>query len=216
VESHVTDLAVARQTLGATLGPTGKTDPVAGGIVGKHAFVSWVDDLIWHATPTDKARIEFTSKELGGDILGFEVIATMAEAPGPHLKKWLETKRMLPQDVDFESARTAWKDLYGGGSLAAIGRCVDDTKARRSAPWRLTGKYTEAVAEDTRLKGTRSILEAPVGLSKRRRFQQPAVESGGAGGGARGQQGQGPLLHPNLDTNLAHQGQGGRHRPFVT
>lgn len=166
----MTDLAVARQTLGATLGPTGKTDPVAGGIVGKHAFVSWVDDLIWHATPTDKARIEFTSKELGGDILGFEVIATMAEASGPHLKKWLATKRMLPQDIDFESARTARRDLYGGGSIAAIGRYVDDTKARRSAPWRLAGKYTEAVAEDTRLKGTRSILEAPVGLSKRRRF----------------------------------------------
>jgi hypothetical protein len=200
-KSHMTDLALARKTLGAKLGPTGKTDPVAGGSVGKHAYVSWVDDLVWHATPTDKARIEFTSKaatasylaldksvdgdfqytskELGGDILGYEVISTMAETPGPHLKNWLAKNSMLPQDIDFHHAQQIWKDLYGGGGDDALRRYIKDMTVRRSEPWRLTGKYTEAVAEDKRLRNTRSILEAPIGLSKRRRFNSlPSSQEG--------------------------------------
>jgi hypothetical protein len=86
---------------------------------------------------------------------------------------------MLPQDIDFHHAQQIWKDLYGGGGDDALRRYIKDMTVRRSEPWRLTGKYTEAVAEDKRLRNTRSILEAPIGLSKRRRFNSlPSSQEG--------------------------------------
>ena len=190
---YLDDLTRARQALWVELGETRDTSTVTGGISkGKQAYVSWVDDLIWHATPTDKPRIVYTHKDalrsyipldravdgyftykdklLGDNISGFEVIATMAEAPGPNLKAWLARKKLEPQDIDPDVARTAWKELYGGGSNEAKTRYFHDTQARAVSQWRLTGGYSEAVAKDKRLKDSSIIYESPVGLSKRRRF----------------------------------------------
>ena len=179
----------ARKDLGTTLGEAGKTEDVHGGTVGEHAYVSWVDDLVWHATPTAAKRIVvdnaaaadaykklnplvddafwYKDSTRGGNILGREVVATMAEAPGPHLKAWMTTNKLRPQDIDVAQAKKAWKELYVGGE--GVKRYVTDAKERLKSPWRLTGRPSEASAQDDSLQGSRSITETPVGLSKRRR-----------------------------------------------
>lgn len=192
-KTYQTALSQARKDLGTTLGETDKTSNVKGGTVGKHAYVSWVDDLAWHATPTAAKRIVFDMQAAkdayrnldplvgkdfgyhdstrGGNILGSEIIATMAEAPGPHLKKWLTTNGLRPQDIDVAQAKKAWNDLYGGGVLNPEGvrRYVADVQERLKSPWRIAGNLSEASAQDDSLLGSKSIKEAPVGLSKRRR-----------------------------------------------
>lgn len=193
-KAYQTDLTRARKDLDTTLGETGKTGDVQGGTVGKHAYVSWVDDLVWHATPTAVQRIVFdvaavkdaykkldplvNTKDFGyhdatrgGNILGSEIIATMAESPGPHLKKWLAENNLKPQDIDTAKAKRAWTELYGGGARNpdAVKRFVADANERLKSPWRLTGNTSEASAQDDSLPGSKSIKETPVGLSKRRR-----------------------------------------------
>jgi hypothetical protein len=183
-KTYQTDLSQARKDLGTTLGEADKTSNVKGGTVGKHAYVSWVDDLIWHATPTAATRIvvDVQAAKDAYKILnpladkpdfkaGIELIATMAESPGPHLKKWLTTNNLRPQDIDAAQAKKAWKDLYGGGASNpdAVRRYIADVQERLKSPWRLTGNPSEASAQDDSLLGSKSIKETPVGLSKRRR-----------------------------------------------
>jgi len=190
-KAYQADLNRARKDLDTTLGEAGKASNVSGGTVGKHAYVSWVDDLVWHATPTSVKRIvfdvpaakeayakldaevdgnfEYEDKTRGGWIVGREIIATMAETPGPHLKKWLDTNNLKPQDIGVAEAKKAWKELYGGKQREAVQRYIDDVKVRMNQPWRITGLDSEASAKDDSLVGSKSITESPVGLSKRRR-----------------------------------------------
>lgn len=169
----------------------GKDAPVSGGISkGKYTYVSWLDDLVWHSTPTDVPRLEYTAdaakyaynnldtafkngqagyydEKLGRPILAVEVLGTMAEAEGTELHKWLKGKELKAQDLDFELARQAWAQLYqqtAGKKLFEL-----DAVKRGETDWRITGKSSEATAEDPRLKGTSSIRETPISLSTRRR-----------------------------------------------
>lgn len=190
-KTYQLDLSLARRKLSDTLGDAGKTGDVAGGTVGKHAYVSWVDDLVWHATPTAAQRLVYDwpaavdsylplNRKVNGDfqfhdakrdrwISGREVIATMAEEPGPHLKAWLARNKLKPQDIDDTQAKRAWKELYGGHTDQNMRRYFADTRARLKSPWRLVGYASEASAQEKSLAGSVSIKETPVGLSKRRR-----------------------------------------------
>jgi hypothetical protein len=183
-KTYQAELVQARKDLGTTLGEADKTSNVKGGTVGKHAYVSWVDDLIWHATPTAVKRIvvDMQAAKDAYKILnpladttdfraGIELIATMADSPGPNLKEWLTTNKLRPQDIDAARAKKAWKDLYGGGvsNPDAVRRYIADVQERLKSPWRLTGHPSEASAQDDSLLGSKSIKETPVGLSKRRR-----------------------------------------------
>jgi hypothetical protein len=188
-ESYRTDLNRARKDISAK---TGKDEDVHGGTVGSHAYVSWVDDLVWHATPTAVPRIVYgvqdaidsydaldSSVDSDGfgfvdpvtkaNVYGRAIIASMAESPGPYLFAWLNRNNLKPQDIDDAQAKKAWKELYGGNTEQSFRRYHSDTKARAKLPWRLTGDLSEASAPDDSLKGSKSITEIPVGLSKRRR-----------------------------------------------
>jgi hypothetical protein len=186
--SYRTDLNRARKAISAK---TDKDENVPGGTVGSHAYVSWVDDLVWHATPTAVPRIVYSVQDAidsysaldssVDDVFGFvdpttnanvygrAIIATMAESPGPYLFAWLNKNDLKPQDIDDAQAKKAWKELYGGNTQQSYRRYYADTKARAKLPWRLTGDLSEASAQDDSLKDSRSITEIPVGLSKRRR-----------------------------------------------
>jgi len=169
----------------------GKDAPVSGGIgKGKYTYVSWLDDLVWHSTPTDVPRLEYTAdaaksayknldtalknqqagyydKQLGRYILAIEVLGTMAEAEGTELHQWLKAKGLKAQDLDYQLARQAWAQLYTNS--AGQKQYFQDVTKRAETDWRITGKLSEAIAEDPRLKGTSSMKETPISLSTRRR-----------------------------------------------
>ena len=186
--SHLKELELSRAELRKEVD---ETTEVTGGVTsGKNSYVSWVDDLIWHSSPTSNPRIEhgtasavesyknlssaskgkefsYVDQRSKARIIGAEVLATMAESPDTDLAKWLKSKGLGPQDVTVAVAKTAWKELYEGEEGAR--RYTEDATKRGRSPWRLTGEYSESNAYDYRLKNSTSISETPVGLSKRRR-----------------------------------------------
>jgi hypothetical protein len=187
-KSYLEELDLARTALRKE---HDKGAPVSGGIGrGRYTYVSWLDDLVWHSTPTDVPRLEYTAdaaklayknldtalkkgqvgyydEQLGRQVLAVEILGTMAEAEGTDLHQWLKSKGLKAQDIDFELARQAWAKLY---DTAAGKKQFDlDAAKRGETDWRITGKYSEATAEDSRLEGTSSMQETPIGLSTRRR-----------------------------------------------
>jgi hypothetical protein len=183
--SHVTELEFARKNLRAKYGAK---DAVSGGVAkGKNIYVSWVDDLVWHATPSSNRRIAFNvdsakraysmlnssvdgkfahfDAQLNAKVLGIEVLGTMAECSTTSLYGWLTEKGLKSQDVNFEVGAEAWKKLYRGNE-ANFGH---DATERAKTAWKITGEYSEANAKDTRLLGSDSMKETPVGLSGRDR-----------------------------------------------
>jgi hypothetical protein len=168
-----------------------KDSPVNGGVSrGKYTYVSWVDDLVWHSTPTDNPRLKYTAdaaklayknldtalkkgqagyydEQQGRTILAVEILGTMAEAEGTELHKWLKVKGLRAQDINLELARQAWAQLYQ--NTAGQEQYFQDVAKRAETDWRITGKYSEATAEDSRLGGTSSMQETPISLSTRRR-----------------------------------------------
>jgi hypothetical protein len=91
----------------------------------------------------------------------------MAESEGTELHKWLKAKGLKPQDLDYQLARQAWAQLYTTSSGQQ--QYFQDVTKRAETDWRITGKLSEAIAEDPRLKGTNSMKETPISLSTRRR-----------------------------------------------
>jgi hypothetical protein len=169
------------------------TTSVQGGVSdGPNTYVSWVDDLVWHATPTVEKRTPFSvaaaqqeyaqlnsastaqsfayQSDKNGTILGVEILGTIAEADGTALHKWLVTNELSAQDINDAVARKAWQDLYSknkGGEKTFLA----DAKIRETANpvWLITGQYSEANAYDKRLKDSYSVQETPISLSTRRR-----------------------------------------------
>jgi hypothetical protein len=154
-----------------------------------YAYVSWVDDLVWHSTPNGNKRteysaahaerayptlqetladsFEYTDPQLGVTILGAEILGTMAEVRGTHLSTWLKSKGLRMPDLGFETSRQAWRELYNGTEGRAL--FLQDAETRSLIPWRITGQYSEANALDDRLAESGSIDEPPVGLSRLQR-----------------------------------------------
>jgi len=182
----------------------GDDEEVRGGISEvPNTYVSWVDDLVWHATPTAKARINFDasaaataydsldkeamgyenfvfySYQFGRWMYGAEILGSMAESGDTELSKWL--KQQIPplsaQDIDVATAKGAWEKLYSGPE--GRDKFIMDAKTRvASNPnWRITGTTSEANAHDPRLSQPRnSILETPRTLSTRRRANSAGPE----------------------------------------
>jgi hypothetical protein len=183
--SHLTELEFARESLRKKFGAK---DAVSGGVAkGKNIYVSWVDDLVWHATPSSNRRLAFDadaamrvypllSKTVNGafscedpllkvTVLGTEVLATMAECPTTHLATWLKEKGLKSQDVNHEVGKEAWGKLYSAGEA----NFLHDAKERGATTWKITGEYSEANAKDGRLTGSVTMKETPAGLSGRDR-----------------------------------------------
>lgn len=97
-------------------------EKVSGGVTApRNAYVSWVDDLVWHATPSPARRVEYSAEaalraydalddtlkkdfeyydgELDVSVLGLEILATIAECPDTDLYKWLLAQDLGPQDI---------------------------------------------------------------------------------------------------------------------
>jgi hypothetical protein len=170
---------------------------------GPYTYVSWVDDLVWHATPTAKARINFDaaaartsyqqlndeamlddnfafhSNQFGRDIFGAEILGTMAESEGTELSKWLKKQQppLTAQDIDVTTAKQAWTALYSGPK--GMDTFVRDAETRKAYKdnWRITGITSEANAFDERLYPENySIQETPRTLSTRRRANSAGQE----------------------------------------
>jgi hypothetical protein len=186
-ESYLKDLEATRAEFRELL--AGKQTVVAGGVSPHlYTFVSWVDDLIWHSTPNGNKRVEYSAEharrayplledmdnnfefedeQLGVKILGAEILGTIAEASGTHLSVWLKSKGMNMPDLGYDLSRQAWGELYSGAE--GEDRFHKDAETRNLTPWRITGRYSEANAQDPRLADSVSIDEPPVNLSRLRR-----------------------------------------------
>ncbi|MFD1045987.1 hypothetical protein ACFQ1S_10645, partial [Kibdelosporangium lantanae] len=148
-KDHMTALTEARAALASKVDPA-EPGVVEGGVSDSvYTYVSWVDDLVWHATPIDYARLPLNlemAQWLHGQltplvnandfflfaynlyVYGLEIIGTMSEVPGPHLRPWMGTNFTRIQDIDEPVARTIWRELYSGTDGAR--RFTEDAQAR--------------------------------------------------------------------------------------
>ncbi|ACU35873.1 hypothetical protein [Actinosynnema mirum] len=193
---YLKDLDEARLHLRAT---TAADEPVSGGVTeGANTYVSWVDDLIWHATPTDVNRHAYTAAQasvlydlvdarsragslshvydgrIGEFVSVPELLGSIAECPTTHLRHVLGAK-FGPQDVDYPTVDVLWKKVYAGGEGRA--RYLEDVAKRGASEWRLTGHIANASTTDPGAPGSSQLFETPAGLSsRRRRNSDPATK----------------------------------------
>ncbi|MFL6127383.1 hypothetical protein [Actinophytocola sp.] len=146
-----------------------------------NTYVSWVDDLVWHATPAAVPRIEYSaaaaktgyrdlnraarntdddfeydSTQFNRKMYGGEILGTIAETKGTSLHSWLQEKNLTAQDLDTGLALEAWQALYGSNAKNGRQNFLADAKLREDAGkkaggWRITGSSSEATAHDDRL-----------------------------------------------------------------
>ncbi len=170
---------------------------VHGGVIkGNNVYVSWVDDLVWHATPSLSERIVYSEAaavaawssirlafHIGGtfsfrnqnrtvQMNPVELLGTMADEPETALCKWLTSQGKQVQDLDYELAVAAWAALYNDDDDGSA-RFTRDAHLRGMSPWRLIGQVSQAITTDARLdqgdNKAPTISETPAGLSKVRR-----------------------------------------------
>jgi hypothetical protein len=192
--AHLDELAALRQELRDS--GEYRVPAVKGGVIrGDNVYVSWVDDLVWHATPSLNERIEysaaaaiaaypdlkesirtgqtfpFTTAKGRVRIHPVELLGSIADDSHTNLSQWLRDRGAQVQDLDFELARIAWFLLYGNTGGQA--RFTSDARQRGASEWRLVGQVADAIAPEDRLSQGVSraphITETPAGLSMVRR-----------------------------------------------
>ncbi len=196
---HLEELAAAR----LSLAPAHKDKEVSGGVTeGEYVFVSWVDDLVWHATPSTTQRLEMTPEraialyeQLGLKVTksvaekdkefqflhaesqtwisALSVLGSIAECETTALHKWLADQKLGPQDLTDTTGPRAWQELYSGDRA----KYEKDVRERAKTPWRVLATSNEAIAEDKTLPGSVAIKETPVGLSGRRRANSTSPQA---------------------------------------
>jgi hypothetical protein len=168
------------------------TSDVSGGLSkAPYTYVSWVDDLVWHSTPSTGQRLEvsidiakgaydaldstleasFQSDYPDAPILGVELLASMADCPGTELGEWLRKNSESVSNIyDPAVYIAAWKALYSRQKSGGKDQYDRDVEIRvKSGSWRITRVKGEANAQDPRLELSRAIHEPAVRLSKLRR-----------------------------------------------
>jgi hypothetical protein len=162
--------------------------PVKGGVVGRHGYASWVDDVIWHATPDFKNRPSVTKDTLMGQYdrdSSFAnqsarwplVIRTLAEFPDSAVAQHLESEKILLKEVKDDDWKDIWNEVYvlpGRGVLDKDLGNVPDATLRFN---RFFSPTSESIAHDPALPLDRQgkpitgqqIKEQVVGLATRRR-----------------------------------------------
>jgi hypothetical protein len=123
-ESHLKALALTRDVLQQE---ADENSMVEGGITeGRYAYVSWVDDLIWHATPANP-RNEYKVDDAQRDYPNFNfaykydrppwalAFREIGASPKSHLYKWLKSNGIDANGIDDKLAREiVQKLLYKG------------------------------------------------------------------------------------------------------
>ncbi|OXM56104.1 hypothetical protein CFP71_14835 [Amycolatopsis thailandensis] len=179
-ESHLRELTELRAALQKE--HADKTPMVDGGVQeGKNVFVSWIDDLVWHATPATGQRydyakdadavqlyaeitddsdenrdlynaFQYADKKLNAVFYLVELLATLAEHPDTHMARWLKEEKLGIQDVNVDVVGRAWNDLYRAHDPGRPNaNFVHDIEMRKKLAWRITGRASEAIAYDDRL-----------------------------------------------------------------
>ncbi|NUT51720.1 MAG: hypothetical protein HOV94_31155 [Saccharothrix sp.] len=183
-ESHLAELDRARAALRAAGLDRGV---VQGGVsTDRYTYVSWVDDLVWHATPGPLRRVKYTAEaalraygtidgsaagafqyldvDLREIVHGVELVGSIADHPGTRAHDWMAREGL--ESLSTDAARRAWAELYHGPEGAT--RFGEDVHKREELTWRITGLEGNAISYNDEL-GSPSINEAPAGLSTRKR-----------------------------------------------
>jgi hypothetical protein len=197
-KAHLDALGEARAALRNKAKQSSEPDEVKGGVSREmYTYVSWVDDLVWHATPISARRFtvdrkmaldmyphldaahtdskfKYTDDTLGSEIQGLEIVGTMSELAGPHLGEWMGKRWAIVQDIDRSIARRIWGEIYHGAKGKS--NYEEDVAVRLGAMWRITGAVSAAIAKDSRLDGSKTLRVTPVGLSSRPRVNSDAAK----------------------------------------
>ena len=181
---HLRELAALRKVLRDKHADKTSQVVVKGGVLeDPNIYLAWVDDLIWHATPSQSKRIAYSKEAAiaaweqfqgsgyyqdpttGATITFYEVVATMAEEPTTAVAEWLRSRKKRVQDIDYELGYHAWQALY----LGEDGRRTytsDATKRAAKPPWKLVGEIPTAIEQDKRLGASSAVIkEVPPLLS---------------------------------------------------
>jgi hypothetical protein len=191
--AHLQALANLRGTLrGRRTEQVSQLEVHGGVLAGENAYVSWLDDLVWHATPTTNQRIVYEAKygHAAWDVLStlpvsqfyyqdgilnaqidlVELLGTIADDHDTALFRWLGTQGKTAQDIDPALCRKAWDALYGVAN-GGKDNWLKDVDLRGRNEWRMIGQAAQAIVANPRLAavGNESIRETPAGLSTIRR-----------------------------------------------
>lgn len=127
-ESHLTELTRTRDILrqeAEAKAEAGLDNHVDGGISkGRYIYVSWVDDLVWHATPASPRRV-YTVEDARNDYPKFDsayhyerpsridILKAIASSPETVLHKVLERENLGAEDINAALAEEIMEKVYG-------------------------------------------------------------------------------------------------------
>lgn len=185
------------------LEPEHKGKDVRGGVArGEYIFVSWVDDLVWHATPSVNRRLELTGP-LAATMYS-KLNAEMGKSLAKHKNEfrfefvhdgathWVSALSVLGSIAECPTTELhAWlkrqelapQDLTNLNAQEAWralyggdqGKYDKDVLERATKQWRV-GTESESIAYDLTVPGSKPIKETPVGLAGRRRTNSTAPD----------------------------------------
>jgi hypothetical protein len=186
-EGHLKEVAKARAELqGAEEKKGAQKNLVRGGVVGKNAYASWIDDLIWHSTPQMSKRKTTTVEEIISKYDKLpeenypspdlkisvpeewrEILLIIAENPETQLAVLLKEEHKTAQDLGEQAvARSMWWYLYSKGNREIQGKAFLEADVGKVdwAKVRLGSLVGEAIAQDTRLSQDATSISELTGL----------------------------------------------------
>lgn len=122
-DALLTEIETARGVVRQRLGPTPR---IEGGILAPLSYLSWVDDLVWHSTPSLRPRGTYTlemAQAIAGDNrfteVTYDLLLQVLLTPNSHLGNWLSHRGVNIEPMELGQAERLWRSVFEGPDQAA-------------------------------------------------------------------------------------------------
>ena len=113
-----------REWLTATMDPL---PPIAGGTLPADAYVSWIDELVWHSTPMLENREHLSLEKVVEaleddefDMVIYDVLLQIAQTPDTWLADRLAAQGVALETLSDRRARDVWDELHAGPQAPSL------------------------------------------------------------------------------------------------
>lgn len=144
----------------ATLRTAHPAPRIEGGVLPADGAVSWVEELVWHATPVAARRPVLQRTEVlavlntaawSPDVA--EVLVQIAETPGSGLARWLAGQNQVAQGLTEPVMRALWQQVHSGPDAAPLQALLQADAA--AIDWSRRPGATAALVVDTTPTGAK-------------------------------------------------------------
>lgn len=179
-DALLADMEAARRAVRQRLGPTPR---IEGGVLAPLSYLSWVDDLVWHSTPSLRPRSTYSLEMAQGLAADhrfteatYDLLLQVLLTPGSNLCKVLAKQGLDLDQLGATEAEKQWQALFKGPDSVAARHALALDIQSIDWPQRKTDTLSGTSLSPHEDVPNSSFVQVPTGMAGRPRVNSDPLQ----------------------------------------